>query len=247
MTGDLTPVVGSAQTYIDVICLQKEDQRIMTEEITCLKTGDQIEVKKIPLHARRLALGDIVAVEYDENDRAHYFSKRVMPSGNTTVRILFEELKHLFSIRSDLEERGCETEFVSSMRVMAVNVPKHIPYAPIRRLLSAGEQSRWWQFDEPCLSHPVLMSIVPDSGKGEPMQKHLDRIGILIQRERFNRDESQESLAGILGITVAALKRIESGMFVGVDFVTMLAICQRYNIRSQELFGDGSFKRLSIC
>ena len=249
MPGDIIPMVGSVQTYVDILYLQKADQRIVTEEIPCIKTGDQVEVRKIPFHARRLAFGDIIAVEYDETDRAYYFNKRVTPSGNSTIWVLFDEPRHLLSLRSDLEESGCGTEFAPSMKILAVNVPKNVPYAPIKRLLESGERAGWWQYEESCLSHPLAVS--PNASAkinwSVQIQKCLERVGLIVQRERLHHDESEESLAATLGITVSALTRIESGFCAGVEFVTILALCQHYRIGPEDILFERTYKSLSVC
>ena len=124
-----------------------------TESLWCLKSGEFFIVDNIPFVAKRVALGDTIKAEYDEEDGAHYFDDFVNVSGNTTLRVYFNDTNLIDSVRKKLEELGCETEAFLARNLVAVNVPKNTEYKPIKQYLEEGERLGQWQYEESCLAH----------------------------------------------------------------------------------------------
>ena len=85
----------------------------------------------------------------DEN----YFDDFVAISGNTTVRLYFEDTSTIEPIGKELNELGCEAEISLTLKMLAVNVPEKIDYNPFKEYLDKGEQGERWQYEESCLAH----------------------------------------------------------------------------------------------
>ncbi len=68
------------------------DDEHETEGIWCLREGDKYVVDNIPFVARRISLGDKIKAEYDADENVYYFDDFVKVSGNTTVRLYFQDI-----------------------------------------------------------------------------------------------------------------------------------------------------------
>ena len=127
-----------------------------TESIWCDKVGDDFVVDNIPFIARNISLGDTVKAEYDKEDGVYYFEDFEAESGNTTLRIRFEDVGEIENIRQLLNDNyGCETEVLLQRKLVAVNVPKDIQYRPIKDFLDNGEKEGKWAYEESCLAHTL--------------------------------------------------------------------------------------------
>src|SRR4051794_26711825 len=111
-----------SSTSQKVLFVQKvgEDE-YETEGIWCLKDGEDYVVDNIPFVANRVSLGDTIKAEYDANENAFYFDDFVKVSGNTTVRLYFEDQSIIEDTRSKLVELGCEGEIFLARKMLAVN------------------------------------------------------------------------------------------------------------------------------
>ena len=125
-----------------------------TEALWCIKANDDLYVvDNIPFIAKRVSLGDTIKAEYDKDDKAYYFDDFVAVSGNTTVRLYFEDDSSIESVRKELSDLGCESEVLLQKKILAVNVPSSIEYKPIKEFLEMGEQKHKWEYEESCLAH----------------------------------------------------------------------------------------------
>jgi hypothetical protein len=124
-----------------------------TESLWCTKAGDNYIIDNIPFIAKRISLGDTIKAEYDEDDKAYYFDDFVAVSGNSTIRIYFDDENIIEEIREYLKELNCESEAFLSRKLVAVNIPKQIDYKPIKEYLEKGEVNRLWTYEESCLVH----------------------------------------------------------------------------------------------
>lgn len=106
-------------------------------------------IASIPFYTYDAARGDIVSVS--EEDGELYFDKLVRQSGNSLLRIIVRGAENVDDVRHMLKEFGCDTE--ASGRFVAVDVPAHVDYGPIRDRLLAGEQQDRWGFEEAVLCH----------------------------------------------------------------------------------------------
>jgi Domain of unknown function (DUF4265) len=93
--------------------------------------------------------------QYDADENAFYFGDFVKVSGNTTVRLYFQDINIIEDTRSKLVELGCEAEIFLARKILAVNVPSNIEYGPIKFFLDEGEQQRKWTYEESCLAHDL--------------------------------------------------------------------------------------------
>jgi hypothetical protein len=120
------------------------------ESLWATPRGDgTYEIASIPFYTYDAAHGDIISVM--EEDGELYFDKLVHQTGNTLLRIIVRGPENVDDVRHMLKELGCDTE--ASGRFVAVNVPAHVDYGPIRDRLLAGEQQERWGFEEAVLCH----------------------------------------------------------------------------------------------
>jgi hypothetical protein len=126
---------------------------IENETMWCIKENGNYIVDNIPFVAKRVSLGDTIQVEYDDSEGAYYFEDFVAVSGNTTLRVYFENKESIEEVRKRLGELGCETEAFLGRTLIAVNVPKDVDYRPVKQYLDEGENAGKWTYEESCLAH----------------------------------------------------------------------------------------------
>lgn len=142
------------ENKIKVLFVQKKaEDGFDTESLWCTKNDESYIVDNIPFVAKRIALGDTIKVEYDEDEKAYYFDDFLATSGNSTIRLYFADEGLIESTREALKNLGCESEAFLARKIVAVNVPQAVDYRPIRRYLEDGEREDNWQYEEACLSH----------------------------------------------------------------------------------------------
>lgn len=142
------------ETSHKVFFVQKtDDGEFETESLWCTKVGDNYIVDNIPFIAKRISLGDTIKAEYDENEKVFYFDDYIEVSGNSTIRIYFEDGSIIQEVRRQLEKLGCESEAFLSRKIIAVNIPKEVDYKPVKEYLENGEQNELWIYEESCLAH----------------------------------------------------------------------------------------------
>ena len=136
-----------------VFFVQKTDTGYETEGIWCKQKGEFFEIDNIPFVAKNLSLGDVIAAEFDEKERVHYFDSIITESGNSTIRIRVGEQNSIELIRKQLGDFGCETEVFLSRNIIAVNIKKETDYSIIKNFLEKGEFDGKWDYEESCLAH----------------------------------------------------------------------------------------------
>ena len=124
-----------------------------TETIWCEIDGENFIVDNIPFIAKRISLGDTIKAEYDTEDEMYYFDDFVKTSGNSTIRIFYDDYKFVESAREWLNKNNCESEGFLKRNIIAVNIPKEVDYKPIKAFLDDGEQNGNWSYEESCLEH----------------------------------------------------------------------------------------------
>ncbi|MBZ5714890.1 DUF4265 domain-containing protein [Nannocystis pusilla] len=107
------------------------------------------QIANIPFYSYDAARGDIVSVK--EGDGELFFDALLHESGNSVIRIIVKSAENVDNVRRMLEELGCDTEALG--RLVAVNIPAHVDYGPLRDRLVAGEQQERWGFEEAVLCH----------------------------------------------------------------------------------------------
>lgn len=137
-----------------VLFVQKNaDGEFETESIWCLRDNDNYIIDNIPFVAKRVSLGDTIKAEYDASENAFYFDDFITVSGNTTVRLYFDDESLIEDVRKELNNFGCESEGFLQRKIVAVNVPQNIDYRPVKQYLDSGEQKKIWTYEESCLAH----------------------------------------------------------------------------------------------
>ncbi|WNG23729.1 DUF4265 domain-containing protein [Cystobacter fuscus] len=121
-----------------------------TETLWVIKREDGYEVDNIPFYAKEVALGDVVAARPDASG-VLWYSELVRPSGHSTLQLWFSRQEDVESVREALRQRGCASELSDLPRLVAVDVPPHVPYASIKALLEQGEQTGQFEYQEACL------------------------------------------------------------------------------------------------
>ncbi|MFL9483448.1 DUF4265 domain-containing protein [Chitinophagaceae bacterium LWZ2-11] len=132
---------------------QKSNGELETESLWCEKKDEYFVIDNIPFIAKRIALGDTIKTEFDESDGTFYFDDFVEVSGNSTIRIFFDEREKIEVTRRELERLGCESEVLLVRKIVAVNVPRDLDYRPVKSYLEHGEKNNLWTYEESCLSH----------------------------------------------------------------------------------------------
>ncbi len=132
---------------------QINETDLETEGLWCTKSGDNYVVESIPFVAKRISLGDTIQVEYDASDKSYYFDDFVSISGNTTVRLFFEDGSLIERTRRELNLLACEAKILIDRKIIAVSIPYEANYIPIKEYLDKGESLGNWQYEESCLAH----------------------------------------------------------------------------------------------
>ena len=113
-----------------------------SERIWASETADGLySVDNIPFYARRIALGDLVAVE--RVDDAIYFRNVVQPSENSTVRVVFLDKGQKCSFENGLRAIDCDWEGDQDRGLLAINVPSAAHHRALMGLIErcGGEES----------------------------------------------------------------------------------------------------------
>jgi Domain of unknown function (DUF4265) len=102
-------------------------------------------------------MGDTITAEFDEEENEYYFDAFVEVSGNSTIRLYFEDSRLIDEVREQLNEFGCESELFLQRRIVAINVAKLVSYKEIKSYLDNGEAKSLWDYEESCLAHDYLL------------------------------------------------------------------------------------------
>jgi len=121
------------------------------ETIPATKEGSYYRIKSIPLHASKIALYDLIDIRRREG--VLYFHKIIESSGRNVIQMILLKQRQIKAIERDLEQFGCTWRHSSNKHLIAFDVPKHVPYQPIKDWLDQGEQEERWGYREACLSH----------------------------------------------------------------------------------------------
>ncbi|USP39482.1 DUF4265 domain-containing protein [Acinetobacter sp. XS-4] len=111
---------------------------------------DQYFVRSIPFFAPNLAFDDLIQVEI-ENEKL-YFDDLIKPSNNSTLRIVFfnNDIKCIEKILTTLEVYLCGWEGFEGKHYYAINIPKKVNYALIKKYLD--DKKIFFDYEESCLS-----------------------------------------------------------------------------------------------
>ena len=121
-----------------------------TETMWVIQREDGYEIDNIPFYVTGLAAGDIVSAEPDA-DGILWYSELVRPSGHSTVQLWFTRQEDVPTVREALRQQGCGSEVSDQPRLVAVDVPPHVPYEGIKAFLEQGERTGRFEYQEACL------------------------------------------------------------------------------------------------
>jgi hypothetical protein len=113
------------------------------------------KLDNIPFFARGLRVGDVFLANA-KNDEELLFSHVVRASDHSTIRVIvFREstdsrpLEERVSIlRSTLSQLGCSTELSHLPGLIAVDIPPTAKLSSITQILSDGEATGLWEYEE---------------------------------------------------------------------------------------------------
>ena len=129
-----------------------ENGEYETESLWCQKVENGYAVDNIPFIVKGISLGDVISLEFDEDDQQYYFEDLVSRSGNSTIRIVFFN-REVDEVRDWLNKKNCESEVLLAKNLVAVNIPHDVDYLPIKQYLDKGEEAGIWSYEESCLVH----------------------------------------------------------------------------------------------
>jgi hypothetical protein len=130
----------------------KDDEGIIRgETVLATKEGNFYRIKSIPVHASKIALYDLIAVRKREG--VLYFQKIMESSGRSVIQMIVLKDRQIKAIGEDLEQFGCMWRRGDDKHLIAFDVPKHVPYRPIKDWLDQGEREQRWGYREASLSH----------------------------------------------------------------------------------------------
>jgi len=134
-----------------VLPFKDDEGNLRGEIVSATKEGEYYRIKSIPLHASKIALYDLIAVSEGPNDL--YFYKIIESSGRSVIQMIIFKSWQIERIENDLEQFGCLWRRDGDTYLIAFDVPKHVPYQPIKDWLDQGEREQRWGYREACLSH----------------------------------------------------------------------------------------------
>jgi hypothetical protein len=110
------------------------------------------KLDSIPFYAKSLAVGDIIEVQYDDDEHAFVLTDIVEYSGHSTIQVVIMNTSiKTDSVREIFHGLGCSTE-KQIERYFAIDVPVDIDYRVIRQKLTELEANGTISFAEACLS-----------------------------------------------------------------------------------------------
>jgi hypothetical protein len=129
----------------------KDDEGIVRgETVLATKEGNFYRIKSIPVHASKIALYDLIAARKREG--VLYFQKIMESSGRSVIQMIVLKDRQIKAIGEDLEQFGCMWRRGDDKHLIAFDVPKHVPYRPIKDWLDQGEREQRWGYREASLS-----------------------------------------------------------------------------------------------
>ncbi|MBN9385153.1 MAG: DUF4265 domain-containing protein [Chitinophagaceae bacterium] len=134
-----------------VLPYKDEEGNIRGETVLATKEGNYYRIKSIPLHASKIALDDLIDTR--RRDGVLYFHGIIEGSGRNVIQMILLKQRQIKTIGRALGQFGCMWRRDGNKHLIAFDVPKHVPYQPIRDWLDQGQQEKRWAYREACLSH----------------------------------------------------------------------------------------------
>jgi hypothetical protein len=131
------------------------------EGVWAKKIDNYYQLDNIPFYAYLYSCDDIVEVEEIENELI--VKKLIKPSGNSTIRLLFEDKETMFKIKEEIIQLGGESESSINNLLLAVNIPKEKDYLSFKEYFEKGEDKNLFQYEESCISENHQLPKSPKS------------------------------------------------------------------------------------
>ena len=109
---------------IEIILTYKHDtgdSEIFTERVAAIKIKEHYKLVHVPAFAHNLAYGDIVQIEYDDNE--FHFDGLIEESGHSTIHIVVFNLDSKKSLVSKLEQLDCGVDTHVADNYIVIVVP----------------------------------------------------------------------------------------------------------------------------
>ena len=110
-------------------------------------------VDNIPFYVYGISSGDLISAKDDDGELI--FTKLVQPSSNTVFRLYVSDAAAMQTIRDRFQALGCESELSNLPKLVAVEVPGNVSFAPVAAFLEQGEESGQWKYDEGVFRHQL--------------------------------------------------------------------------------------------
>lgn len=88
------------------------------------RAEDTFELDNIPFFVRGISAGDVVHAEFIAGE--YLFVSTIIPSTNSTYRLLFNDVVQVKEVRRTLLALGCDSEQSHIPELISVNVPDHV-------------------------------------------------------------------------------------------------------------------------
>jgi hypothetical protein len=115
-------------------------------------------VENVPFYVRELSCGDVVAGKADARGVLH-FNGLVIPSGNSTFRVIVHDVSRLAGVRAEILEYGVDTEVDRKQHLIAIDIPSAMRIEPILNHLMRLQEVGVADFEEGALRHPLNDSV----------------------------------------------------------------------------------------
>ena len=104
------------------------------EGLWCKKaSNDTYIVDNVPFYTYGISLGDEICVT--EEDGEYHFQSIVNPSGNSTLRVHFND-KRMQMVRDKLLDMGCKVEISNLSSFVSINVPQEVSLKVVEDVLT---------------------------------------------------------------------------------------------------------------
>ena len=121
-----------------------------TEKVHAKKIDAFYRHSGVPTFAGNLAYGDIVKVEFENNE--FHFEELIEESGHSVLHIVIFDLNERDKVISTLEALGCGVISNVANNYLVIDIPPSIHYINIQSFLDKEESLNSIDYRESCLS-----------------------------------------------------------------------------------------------
>lgn len=134
-----------------IIEVVDEDNKVIKESLWATELANNTcQLDNIPFYAFCYSCDDVVKIEKISDQ--YYVTDLIGPSGNSTVRLLFDHEEDLLQAKENFKSMDLESESSLSAKLLALNISKDRNYQEIRDTLENGENDGKWEYEEASIS-----------------------------------------------------------------------------------------------